>query len=85
MLEKVEILSEFDAAGRAVVFPGDCLPLLSSIPDESVKLVVTSPPYKIGKEYEQRLNLDHYVRDQSAVIAECVRVLRKDGSICWLN
>ena len=82
MLEKVEILSEFEPAARAVVFAGDCLSLLKTMPRESVKLVVTSPPYNIGKEYEQRLNLDDYIKEQTAIIAECVRVLRKDGSVC---
>lgn len=79
----VEILSKFRANGRVVVFPGDCLQMLAGIPDRSIKLVVTSPPYNIGKEYEQRLDLTHYVEQQAAVIRECFRVLRDDGSICW--
>ncbi len=44
-----------------VVYPGDCLDLLKSVPDESLQLVVTSPPYNIGKEYEKRLDLDLYL------------------------
>lgn len=78
-----EILSAFDEKGRAVVFPGDCLKMLASIPKESIKLIVTSPPYNIGKEYEERLDLKDYIQQQGEVIRECVRVLRKDGSICW--
>jgi adenine-specific DNA-methyltransferase len=46
-------------------------------------LVVTSPPYNIGKEYERRTELDQYIAAQRAVISECVRVLRPGGSICW--
>jgi len=57
--------------------------LLPEIPDETVQLVITSPPYNIGKEYEKRLHLDHYVQQQRSVIRECVRVLRPCGSIFW--
>jgi adenine-specific DNA-methyltransferase len=46
-------------------------------------LVVTSPPYNIGKEYEKKLNLDQYIDQQAHVIKECVRVLHDSGSICW--
>jgi adenine-specific DNA-methyltransferase len=65
------------------VFHGDCLELLRSIPDGSMQLIVTSPPYNLGKEYERRLQLQTYLADQSAVIRECVRALSACGSICW--
>jgi len=83
MLENLKIASHFDAKERAVVFEGDCAELLRRIPSEMVQLVVTSPPYNIGKEYEKRLHLDQYVAQQRSVIEECVRVLRPSGSICW--
>lgn len=57
--------------------------MLRSIPDESVQLVATSPPYNIGKEYERRSPVDQYVEWQAATIRECVRVLKQSGSICW--
>lgn len=47
------------------------------------RLVVTSPPYNIGKSYERRQKLDDYLEGQASVIRECVRVLADDGSICW--
>ena len=53
------------------------------MPDESVNLVVTSPPYNIGKPYETKTSLLAYTRGQGAVIKECVRLLRPGGSICW--
>ena len=68
---------------RTVIYPGNCLNLLKQIPNESVQLVVTSPPYNIGKEYETKLKLDSYIKQQSQVIKECVRVLSKKGSLCW--
>jgi adenine-specific DNA-methyltransferase len=49
----------------------------------SVQLVVTSPPYNIGKEYERRSTLEDYLAAQERVIDECVRVLAERGSLCW--
>lgn len=84
MFEKVQNISnKFSLTDRIVVYPGDCLELLREIPSESIQLIVTSPPYNIGKEYEKRLHLDHYLRQQGQVIAECVRTLSPTGSICW--
>ncbi len=80
---KRRIASEFSDSEFAVVYGGDCLDLLKYIPDDTIQLIVTSPPYNIGKEYEKRLHIDHYVEQQSRVIAECVRVLKPAGSICW--
>jgi len=69
------------AASRLVC--SDNLRFLSELESESIQLVVTSPPYNIGKEYERRGPLVEYVRQQQAVIEECVRLLRPTGSICW--
>lgn len=68
---------------KIVVHQGDCLDLLSQIPDEQLQLVVTSPPYNIGKEYEKKLDLDLYLSQQEKVITECVRTLSPQGSLCW--
>lgn len=83
MFDKRKISNKFDPSDDIVLFSGDCLKLLETIPDASLKLVVTSPPYNIGKEYETRLRLDAYIEQQSAVIRECVRCLSPQGSICW--
>jgi len=83
MLETHEIHEAFESSRHAVVFPGDCLELLRSIPNGAIQLVVTSPPYNIGKEYETRLDLQTYLAQQAQVIRECVRVLSPQGSICW--
>jgi len=83
MANEVRLSTSFARDERIVVFPGDCLELLGTIPDNSIQLVVTSPPYNLGKEYEKRLHLDAYVEQQAAVIRECTRVLSDRGSICW--
>ncbi len=78
------VLSEsFQPEADAVLFPGDCLRLLEQIPDRSIQLVVTSPPYNIGKEYEKKRQLQDYLQLQELVIRECVRVLADSGSLCW--
>lgn len=83
VFKKLSIAEKFNSSDHIVVYPGDCLELLKSIPDESIQLVVTSPPYNIGKEYEKRLKLDRYLEQQEAVIRECARCLSSRGSICW--
>jgi len=83
VLRDTKISDHFDPHANAVIFQGDCMDLLSQIPDGQLQLVVTSPPYNIGKEYEHRLHLDRYVDQQAAVIAECARALSDRGSVCW--
>lgn len=66
-----------------VLFEGDCLKLLKQIPDNSIMLIVTSPPYNLGKEYETKKPLKKYLEDFNPIITELVRVLHTSGSICW--
>ncbi len=79
----ITLADRFDINEHAVAFHGSCLDLLGHIPDRSVQLVVTSPPYNIGKEYEKKLAIEPYVAQQAEVITACVRVLSEGGSICW--
>jgi adenine-specific DNA-methyltransferase len=83
MINDFNIASRFKPNARVVVFEGDCREMLREIPSGAVQLVVTSPPYNLGKEYESRLHLNDYLAQQREVIAECVRVLGNSGSICW--
>jgi adenine-specific DNA-methyltransferase len=77
------ITERFKPAARVVVHEGDCLEMLRGMPNSAVQLIVTSPPYNLGKEYENRLRLDDCIQEQREVISECVRVLTDGGSICW--
>lgn len=61
----------------------DNLSFMQALPDGCAKLIVTSPPYNIGKEYEKVAPLDAYLAGQARVIRECVRLLDEKGSICW--
>ncbi|MCF8169455.1 MAG: site-specific DNA-methyltransferase, partial [Rhodoferax sp.] len=80
---KTPLAENFDIEARAVVFHGRCEDFLSTLPQGSMQLVVTSPPYNLGKSYEKRVHLDQYLKWQGEVIDQCVRVLAPDGSICW--
>jgi adenine-specific DNA-methyltransferase len=83
MFETRRIAKRYASSEHIVVYPGNCLGLLKTIPAKSLQLVVTSPPYNIGKEYEQKLKLATYLEQQASVIEECVRCLAPRGSICW--
>lgn len=61
----------------------DNLSFMRTLEDESMHLIVTSPPYNLGKEYEKKRSQDCYIEDQVATIAEAVRLLHPNGSICW--
>lgn len=55
---------------------------MHELPDASVHLMVTSPPYNAGKEYDQDLNLDDYLGMLRRVWAEVLRVLVPGGRAC---
>ena len=72
-----------EAGGAPVLACEDNLAFMARLPDDRMKLIVTSPPYNLGKEYESRTPIDAYVEAQAHVIRECVRLLHPRGSICW--
>lgn len=67
----------------AVVACQDNIVFMRSLPDDSMKLIITSPPYNLGKAYETKSSLDAYLDAQRETIKEAVRLLHPNGSICW--
>lgn len=61
----------------------DVMEFLRTVPDSIVTLIVTSPPYNIGKPYEERVEFNQYLSWQRDVIKECLRILKPEGSVCW--
>jgi site-specific DNA-methyltransferase (adenine-specific) len=55
---------------------------MSSLPEASVHLMVTSPPYNVGKDYDQDLSLDEYLAFLKRVWKETLRVLVPGGRAC---
>ncbi len=77
-------LSEsYNQEADIVFFPGLVEDFIETIPDNTVNLIITSPPYNLGKEYEKRVEIEEYLETQNRTIAQLYRVLREDGSICW--
>lgn len=68
---------------RIVLLNGDSLEMLKSLPDSSAKLIISSPPYNIGKEYETQQKLEHYLDWLQPILNELGRVLHTNGSLCW--
>lgn len=77
------IADHYSARAAVTLHNGDRLDLLRQIPDGHARLVVTSPPYNIGKEYESRLDFLEYLGQQRETIRESVRILADNGSFCW--
>ncbi len=55
---------------------------MSNIPDSSVHLMVTSPPYNVSKEYDRDLTMEEYAELLRDVFTETYRVLVSGGRVC---
>ncbi len=56
--------------------------MMEELPDNSVHLMVTSPPYNVGKDYDENLSLQEYRDFLSIVWKEVHRVLVPGGRVC---
>lgn len=81
-LSLASVLSEQDEP-IDVIECEDNLTFMRSFSDETMHLIVTSPPYNIGKPYERRDSLENYIAEQTKTIVEAVRLLHPKGSLCW--
>lgn len=80
----MKIYKNYKESNKVTLYNGDCLKLLKKMPDESVNLVVTSPPYCIGKAYENPHDDIKTFKEQHVnIFNELYRVVKKGGSICW--
>lgn len=68
-----------DALNRIFEHSSEQMP---ELPDRSVHLMVTSPPYNVGKEYDEDLSLEDYSDLLANVLAETYRVLVDGGRAC---
>ena len=75
--EEFSYKSEFD------IILGDALENLKTFESNKFNLIITSPPYNVGKEYETKQSIENYLEQQEEVIQKLIRVLSSKGSICW--
>lgn len=62
---------------------GDAKELLGKYSDKKFDLIITSPPYNIGKEYESKKTIENYLEEQEEIITNLISLLSNTGSICW--
>jgi adenine-specific DNA-methyltransferase len=62
---------------------GDAATELQKLSSMSFDLVITSPPYNIGKEYEEVRSIEEYLENQEVIIEQLVDLVSEEGSICW--
>lgn len=62
---------------------GDVINEIQKLPKNKFSLVITSPPYNIGKSYEKKQSLDDYLAWQEQVIKGLYVLLNEQGSLCW--
>ena len=80
--KKLPKLSSIKPVTNTIIH-GDTLQTLKKIPSNKINLIITSPSYMLGKEYDREKSLEEYKEYHSDVIKECHRVLTKDGALYW--
>ncbi len=78
-----EISSCFDLSKRIILNCGDATDFCKSISNNSISLIITSPPYNLGKEYETKTDIEEYLYWQYSLIENFINILTDDGSVCW--
>ncbi|MFW5983492.1 MAG: DNA-methyltransferase [bacterium] len=71
------------------VYNKDCLKGMKKLPDDSVDLIITDPPFNIGKQYnspfKDKKSKDEYIEWCKKWLKECIRVLKANGSLYLFN
>jgi len=65
------------------IIKGDSLTVLKKHEDNKFDLIITSPPYNVGKSYETKTSIEKYLATQEEIINELVRTLSDKGNLCW--
>lgn len=77
----VDLIHDLGISTR--LYNGDCNELLSKIPDNSIDLTISSPPYCMGKEYESGNDVATFTKAHETLLPEIIRITKPGGSICW--
>ncbi len=80
----MKICKQYDKDGDIILYNGNCLDILKQIPDESIDIIITSPPYCMKKAYENSTDDINTFREvHKTIFPELYRILKPYGSICW--
>lgn len=77
------ISSAWSDANAVTLFCGDWRRLIRDIPNDTVDLVLTSPPYCIGKAYEHKRKPEDFMKEHQEILPEIVRIAKNGSNICW--
>lgn len=77
------LLKAISSEPEYVINNGDCLSILKTLDDGKFDLILTSPPYNVGKAYESKTSIEQYLETQTEIIAELIRTLSDTGNLCW--
>jgi adenine-specific DNA-methyltransferase len=87
MAQEIKLLKNVPSklqSKTSVIWNRDSAEVVKKLPDKPLfDLVVTSPPYNIGKPYEERLEIEEYRTWHTALIEDIVSRVKDTGSICW--
>ncbi len=78
----IKVSRTFDGKNSAIL-TGDILKVCDRFPKNFFKLIVTSPPYNLGKDYEKKQDFQQYLDWQEGVIETLLNSLHPRGSMCW--
>ncbi|GAP12789.1 DNA modification methylase [Longilinea arvoryzae] len=81
--QDLTISDNFTETSDVVIYHGMAIDFVKSIPEKSIDLIVASPPYNTGKEYEENVSISEYVREQEEIIPLMCKIMKETGSICW--
>jgi adenine-specific DNA-methyltransferase len=65
------------------LFKQDAFAFLAGLKPNSVDLIIASPPYFMGKEYDRSTSVEEFQDDHVRMLPLLVRALKEGGSICW--
>ncbi|MGI6635490.1 MAG: DNA-methyltransferase [Christensenellales bacterium] len=83
-MSKLSFSQEYNVSNPFTLYNGDCLNLLKQLPSESVDLVITSPPYCMGKAYEDpNDDIETFKNQHTLIFDDIYRTVKPGGSICW--
>ncbi len=81
--EPITEFVNFNYPAGSEVYCGDTFQYLKKFQPAKFDLIITSPPYNVGKSYEVKETIEKYLQTQERIIEQLVKVLSDKGSLCW--